>query len=106
MTRTGHSEQDKAIRDAVLHILASGDRRGRHIQEDLDAMPGVLAATTHDQLWRVLVDLTDEGLIVDNPDLPHQAFDYRMASLYRITPTGRSAVTPPAPAAEPDSRPR
>src|SRR5689334_25290868 len=74
----------------ILTVLASGDRHGYAIrQEVLDSTQGRVSIEAGN-LYRYLRSLEDDGLVVDAPARARDADERRI--YYRLTPLGRRVL--------------
>ena len=77
----------------ILSSLADGDRHGYAIRKDIERRTGEdvkLGVTT---LYRLLKQLLDGGLVEESEHRPAPALDDERRRYYRITTSGRRALT-------------
>lgn len=77
----------------TLQLYAGAELRGREVFFTLTKE----GPTHYNDVWRALVDLADQGLIVDDELPTRDRVNYRMDSRFRITPQGAEVAA----AAEP-----
>lgn len=76
----------------ILLSLASSDRYGADIQEDVRALSGGDVRLWPATLYGSLEDLVERGWLEDAPDHPAPEGSAGRERFYRLTPAGRGAL--------------
>lgn len=78
-----------SLRHAILVVLLEQEGTGYEIAKQFDGTLGYFWQATHQQIYKELSKLADEGLVafkeIAQPDKPTK-------KLYRVTPAGRAAL--------------
>ena len=75
----------------ILLALATGDRHGYGIIQDVESRTGGALRLSPGTLYRSIQRLLEQGLIVE-PKRPHGSLDDPRRRYYRITPFGTSVA--------------